>query len=100
MSPPDAKPLPPGRSGLPLLGETHLLLRDGFGFVEERARRYGPIFRTRILGRKTAVITGPEATALFIDSGKVQRSGSMPGHIQALFGGLALPVLDGDVHRE
>ena len=92
--------LPPGSNGLPLLGETHLLLRDGFGFVEERARRHGPIFRTRILGRPTAVITGPEATALFIDAGKVQREGSMPPHIQTLFGGRALPVLDGDVHRE
>ena len=95
-----AKPLPPGSRGLPLLGETLLLLRDGFGFVEERARRHGPIFRTHILGRPTAVITGPEATALFIDARKVQREGAMPPHIQLLFGGRALPVLDGDVHRE
>lgn len=92
--------LPPGSSGLPLLGETHLLLRDGFGFVEERARRHGPVFRTRILGRPTAVITGPEATALFVDARKVQREGSMPPNIQTLFGGQALPVLDGEVHRE
>jgi cytochrome P450 len=101
-TPPAAKPLPlpPGRIGWPLLGETHLLLRDGFGFVEARARRFGPIFRTRILGRKTAVITGPDATALFIDSRKVQREGAMPTHIQTLFGGHALPVLDGDTHRE
>jgi cytochrome P450 len=100
MSDPERMPLPPGTSGWPLLGETHLLLRDGFGFVEERTRRHGPVFRTHILGRKTAVITGPEATALFIDSSKVQREGSMPSHIQTLFGGRALPVLDGDVHRE
>ena len=33
MSDGEAKPLPPGTSGWPLLGETHLLLRDGFGFV-------------------------------------------------------------------
>src|SRR5207253_3913333 len=95
-----AKPLPPGSNGLPLLGETLALLRDGFGFVEERARRHGPVFRTRILGRPTAVITGPEATALFVDARKVQREGSMPPNIQLLFGGRALPVLDGDVHRE
>jgi cytochrome P450 len=100
MTTPGRKPLPPGNSGLPLLGETHLLLRDGFGFVEERARRYGPVFRTHILGQPTAVITGPDATATFIDGDKVQREGSMPSHIQTLFGGRALPVLDGDVHRE
>jgi cytochrome P450 len=95
-----AKPLPPGSNGLPLLGETLRFLRDGFGFVEERARRHGPIFRTHILGRPTAVITGPDATALFIDARKVQREGAMPANIQLLFGGRALPVLDGDVHRE
>jgi cytochrome P450 len=37
---------------------------------------------------------------LFIDAGKVQREGAMPPNIQTLFGGHALPVLDGDVHRE
>ena len=46
------------------------------------------------------MITGPDATALFIDSRKVQREGAMPSHIQTLFGGHALPVLDGDTHRE
>jgi cytochrome P450 len=100
MSAEQTKRLPPGKTGLPFLGQTLLLLRDGFAFVEERARRYGPIFRTKILGRPTAVITGPEATRLFIDSQKIQRAGSMPAHIQALFGGQALPVLDGDQHRE
>jgi cytochrome P450 len=84
---------------LPLLGETLALLKDPFGFVESRARRLGPVFRTRVLGRPTAVITGPDATAKFIDANDVQRAHAMPGNIQTLFGGRTLPVLDGDEHR-
>jgi retinoid hydroxylase len=93
-------PLPPGRSGLPYLGELRAFLKDGFGFVEARARRLGPVFRTKILGRPTAVIVGPEATGRFADERQVQRAGAMPPHVEILFGGRSLPVLDGDEHRE
>jgi len=95
-----AAPLPPGRTGLPFLGEVTTFLADGFAFVEERVRQYGLVFRTKILGRATAVIVGPDAAGLFADEAKIQRSGAMLPHVQALFGGHALPVLDGAEHRE
>jgi retinoid hydroxylase len=85
---------------LPYLGELPDFLKDGFAFVEQRTRKHGPIFRTKILGRLTAVIAGPDATGKFIDQSEIQRAGAMPSHIQTLFGGRALPVLDGDEHRE
>ena len=93
-------PLPPGDMGLPVLGETLTLLKNGFAFVEAGAKRHGPIFKTRLFGRATAVITGPEASALFIDSSRVQRAGAMPPHIETLFAGRSLPLLDGDEHRD
>jgi cytochrome P450 len=93
-------PLPPGRSGLPLLGELPVMLRDAYGFVEERARQHGPIFRTRILGRPAAVITGADANGKFIDEADIQRADAMPPHVEALFGGRGvLPLLDGEAHR-
>lgn len=92
--------LPPGRTGLPFLGEVSDLLKDGFGFVEGRTERLGSVFKTKILGRPTAVIVGPDASGQFIDESKIQREGGMLPHIQALFGGRALPVLDGEEHRE
>lgn len=92
--------IPPGRLGLPLLGETLAFLKDGFGFVEQRARRFGPIFRSRILGRDTVVIVGPEASSKFIDARDVQREGAMVPHVQELMGGHALPALDGAEHLE
>jgi cytochrome P450 len=92
-----AAPLPPGSTGLPLLGETLPFLKDGFGFVASRTARHGPIWQTRILGRRTAVLAGPDASGRFIDS-EVQRAGAMPPHVQELFGGSSLPLLDGDPH--
>lgn len=96
----EGAPLPPGQTGLPILGETLTLLKNGFAFVEAGARKHGPIFKTNVFGRTTAVITGPNASGLFIDSGRVQRSGSMPAHIQTLFAGRSLPLLDGEEHRD
>lgn len=93
-------PLPPGGTGLPVLGETLSALRNGFAFVEAGARKHGPIFKTNLFGRKTAVITGPEASALFIDSSRVQRAGAMPQHIETLFAGRSLPLLDGEEHHD
>jgi cytochrome P450 len=93
-------PPPPGRSGLPYLGELTSVVKDAFGFVEERTRRLGPVFRTKIMGRPTAVIVGPEAAGRFIDESQIQRAGGMLPHVQTLFGGNALPALDGEEHRE
>src|SRR5436305_6459539 len=91
-------PLPPGRSGLPLLGETLAFAKNPFRFIDERLAAHGRIFRTHVLGRKTVVVAGPEAAARFIDGSVVLREGSMPPHVQELFGGRSLPLLDGDVH--
>lgn len=91
-------PLPPGRAGLPLLGETLAFAKNPFRFVEERFAAHGRIFRTHVLGRKTVVVAGPEAAARFIDGSVVMREGSMPPHVQELFGGRSLPLLDGAEH--
>ena len=98
MSAPDK--LPPGATGLPFLGEVTDFLKDGFGFVEGRTERLGPVWKTKILGRPTAIIVGPDAAGQFIDESKIQREGGMLPHIQVLFGGRALRVLDGEEHRE
>src|SRR5439155_7728272 len=92
-------PLPPGRGGLPLLGETLAFAKNPFRFLDERLAAHGRIFRTNVLGRKTVVVAGPEAAGRFIDGSVVIREGSMPPHVQELFGGRSLPLLDGEAHR-
>jgi cytochrome P450 len=100
MSPPATAPtLPPGRRGLPLLGETLAFVKNPFAFIEQRLAAHGPVFRTHLLGRPTVVIAGPDATGHFIDPERVMREGSMPPNIEAIFGGRSLPLLDGGVHR-
>jgi cytochrome P450 len=94
------QPLPPGSTGLPILGETLAFAKNPFGFIDERLAKYGRIFRSRLLGRNAVVIAGPEATERFIDSAAVARHDSMPPHVQQLFAGKSLPLLDGDEHRE
>src|SRR5712692_4463817 len=56
----ETKKLPPGSDGLPLLGETLSFIQDVFGFIHKRSQRYGPVFRTHILGKPTVFISGPQ----------------------------------------
>src|ERR1051325_7447965 len=91
--------LPPGRDGLPLLGETLDFAKTPFGFIKNRlAPNVARVFRSRVLGRQPAVIAGADAAGRFIDPNAVVREGSMPPHVQELFGGRSLPLLDGEVH--
>ena len=59
--------LPPGRYGLPLLGETLQFLLDP-NFARKRYDRYGPIFKTHLLGVPTVMMVGPEAVRLVLSS--------------------------------
>lgn len=90
---------PSGTKGLPLLGETLAFAKNPFRFIEERLAAHGSVFRSNVLGRDTVVVAGAEATTQFVDDTRVMREGSMPPHVQELFGGRSLPLLDGDVHR-
>jgi cytochrome P450 len=92
--------LPPGSNGLPLLGETLSFAKNPFGFIDERLAKHGRIFRSRLLGRNAVVVAGPEAAGRFIDNAHVERRDSMPPHVQELFAGISLPLLDGEAHRE
>ena len=95
-----ANPLPPGSSGLPLLGETLAFASNPFAFVSERRARFGDVFRTSILGKPTVFLAGPKRTAIWLDETKVQRQGAMPANLLALFGGHPdiVPLLDGEAH--
>jgi cytochrome P450 len=91
--------LPPGSTGLPGLGESLSFLKDPYAFVRDRARLHGPIFKTSLFGKKTAVIVGRDAAGRFIDPSLVERQGSQPAPIFRLFAGPSVPHLDGSVHE-
>src|SRR3989442_8738015 len=97
----ETKKLPPGSDGLPLLGETLSFIRDVFGFIHERRTRYGPVFRTHILGKPTVFISGPQLAEKWLDPTLIERAGALPANVLQLFGGNAniVPLLDGEAHR-
>lgn len=72
--------LPPGSLGLPILGETLQFFapNDSFDvppFVKQRKLRYGPIFKTSLVGRPVVVSTDPDVNQLvFQQEGRLFQS--------------------------
>jgi cytochrome P450 len=91
--------VPPGRLGLPWLGETLALLRNPFAFLDVRQRRYGPVFKSRILGRPTVFLGSAEGAEAFYDAGNIGRDDAHPYPIVDLFGGVNMEMYDGERHR-
>lgn len=93
-------PLPPGAGGPPVVGETVAWVRDPLRFAQERYARYGPVWRTHLLGRPCVVLLGPEANR-FILSTNLDLFSSRAGWgkpITTLIGD-GLSLIDGAPHR-
>ncbi len=92
-------PLPPGSFGLPFIGETIDFLRDR-DFGDKREKKYGPIYKTHILGRPTVVMVGPEANRFILQTHFDYFSwrDGWPGNFQELLG-KSLFLQDGEEHK-
>jgi cytochrome P450 len=92
-------PLPPGKTGLPVIGETLQLLFDP-KFAEKRYQRYGSIFKTRLLGRPAVFMIGSEA-AEFVLSSHMDHFSWQDGWPESfkLLLGRSLFLQEGDEHR-
>ncbi|MBD2441406.1 cytochrome P450 [Nostoc sp. FACHB-110] len=90
----------PGSLGLPVIGETLSFVSNPYHFVNQRYRKYGPIFKTNLIGRPTVVMVGPKAIE-FVLSSHIEhfswREG-WPGTFKRLLGH-SLFVQDGQEHR-
>ncbi|MCL2931823.1 MAG: cytochrome P450 [Trichodesmium sp. MAG_R03] len=95
----ESHPLPPGNLGLPWLGETLNFLRAS-NFIDYRRQRYGPIFKTHLLGQPTVIMIGPEANR-FILSSHVDYFSQQgwPNTFKFLLGQKALVLQEGSEHR-
>jgi hypothetical protein len=89
---------PPGSLGVPFLGEAREFFADPFDFVLSRTRRYGSVWKTRILGDTVVFFAGPEAFSFFVDPGHFVRRGAMLKPMQRLLHPEAVPFLDGEEH--
>ncbi|MGW6560745.1 cytochrome P450 [Streptomyces hydrogenans] len=77
------------------------LLARGYAWLPDRMRATngGPV-RTRLLGRPTIALHGPDAVGFFYDQRNVRRASALPGPVlDTLFGRGAVHTLDGEAHR-
>jgi cytochrome P450 len=56
----------PGDDGLPLVGDTFKFLAAPLGSVEEMARRYGLVYRSRVFGLRNISLLGPEGIGVVL----------------------------------
>lgn len=90
--------LPPGSNGWPLIGETISFVTNNHKFFEDRHKKYGPVFKSHILGKSTVFFIGSKAFTFFINNPSITRENSNPKFIQKLLAGPSLPMIDGEEH--
>mmetsp|Transcript_23918 Transcript_23918/g.40104 ORF Transcript_23918/g.40104 Transcript_23918/m.40104 type:complete len:763 (+) Transcript_23918:65-2353(+) len=75
--------LPPGTDD----DETLIYVANPVSFIQDRADRYGGIFRTKVFGSRAIGLAGPDKYEFVLDGKHFTRQGASPTHIQQLFGG-------------
>ncbi|MFJ9343073.1 cytochrome P450 [Streptomyces sp. NPDC101733] len=77
------------------------LLTSGYAWLPNRMRVTSDIaFRTRLLGRPTIALRGPEAVGFFYDERHVLRTAALPDPVlDTLFGRGAVDAVAGGAHR-
>ncbi|KAH0974766.1 hypothetical protein GBA52_016665 [Prunus armeniaca] len=96
--------LPPGSMGLPLLGETLQFFTPNTSsdippFIKKRMKRYGPIFRTNLVGRPVIISTDPDLSYfVFQQEGKLFQSW-YPDTFTEIFGKQNVGSLHGIMYK-
>lgn len=82
-------------------GSTIEILKEGYCYIPGHMEKLETdIFQTRLLGQKSIVITGPEATELFYNERYFERKTAIPLRIRdTIFGRGGVQVLDDKEHR-
>lgn len=95
----DDTSLPPGPSGLPVIGNLLPLRRDPLAFVRRVQREYGNVATVHLLGRPIVLFFRPEAVQFFlVDHARSFISGSGRAEMRRLLGE-GLLTTDGELHR-
>jgi fatty-acid peroxygenase len=85
----------------PVIDQTVALLAEGYAWLPNRMRAgTDHVVRTRVMGRPTLAVRGPDAVRFFYDERHVRRHRAVPEPVLGtLFGQGAVHTLDGDAHR-
>ncbi|KAM5556868.1 taxadiene 5-alpha hydroxylase-like [Rosa sericea] len=98
------KKLPPGSFGIPLIGESISFIRaqkqDGSDeWIRSRVRRYGPIFKTSLMGSKTVVITGQAGNRFVLGGGDTGIGGNQVATVARILGKHSIFEISGFRHK-
>ncbi|KAK7302102.1 hypothetical protein RJT34_12982 [Clitoria ternatea] len=98
------KNVPRGSLGYPIIGETFSFLKaqrqdKGSEWLEERVSKYGPVFKTSLMGSPTVFITGQAGNKFLFGSSDDVLSAKKPLTLQKIFGRQSLPELTGARYR-
>lgn len=97
----NGKPLPPGRFGLPFIGETLDFLQTqkrnkSWEFVEKRATEYGEVFKTSLIGDPTVCASSPAGNKMVFTNENKLVNVSWPGSVIDVLGKRSLIALKGE----
>lgn len=99
------KKLPPGKMGLPWIGETidfykaqkkNKLYEE---FIQARIRKHGPTFKTSLMGHQTVVVNGAESNKFFLSNEFKLVVSSWPSSSVQLMGVNSIMEKRGEAHR-
>ncbi|KAJ6840204.1 abscisic acid 8'-hydroxylase 1-like [Iris pallida] len=94
-----AAPLPPGSMGYPYVGETFQLYSDNpINFFADRQNKYGPIFKTHILGCPCIMVSSPEAAKFVLVTKAALFKPTFPASKERMLGPQAIFFQQGDYH--
>ncbi|AQK73980.1 putative cytochrome P450 superfamily protein precursor [Zea mays] len=95
-----ALPLPPGSMGWPYVGETFQLYssKNPNVFFARKQNRYGPIFKTHILGCPCVMVSSPEAARFVLVTQAHLFKPTFPASKERMLGPQAIFFQQGDYH--
>ncbi|MCU0496770.1 MAG: cytochrome P450 [Anaerolineae bacterium] len=93
-------PLPPGETGLPLIGETLAFVRSPREFTAKREQKYGKVFRTHILGAESVILIGHAANHWAFSGEDKYLQNRWSYGVRQILGADTMSLINGERHRE
>lgn len=100
----NSKRLPPGPLGLPIIGQSFSFVRAmrnnrADQWLQDRIRKYGPIWKMSILGAPTVFLCGQAANKFIYTCDSSILTSQQPSSIRMLCGEKNILELSGDEHK-
>lgn len=90
--------LPPGSFGLPIFGELLEFVSDR-DFIKKRHKKYGNVFKSKLLSKPVIYVTGGEAVKFVLSNENTYFEAFPVGNFKLLLGENSLSVQTGEVHQ-